>query len=92
MYNSAGQPCLYGAEAADGAAADKALDQGGQAARWWKLHLKPPHLTLISDGQAPELDPLPFGIRAETIASHFLAYMASCVGVSRKGGRKAWAS
>ncbi|UZJ55704.1 hypothetical protein CBS101457_005024 [Exobasidium rhododendri] len=82
LYSSDGKPALFGAEAVDGAAASKVLDQGGAAARWWKLYLKPSHLELIVDleSAAPDMDPLPFGVTAETIAAQFLSYMVSCVG------------
>lgn len=82
LYNADGQPALYGAEAVDGAAAQKILVEGGASARWWKLYLKPANLELIidPDAPAPDLDPLPFGVTAETIAAQFLAYMVSCVG------------
>lgn len=82
IYNEEGKPVLFGASAVESAQATKALDNGGAAARWWKLYLKPAHLELIfdPDSPAPDLDPLPFGIKAETVASQFLLFMASCVG------------
>lgn len=88
LYNARGVPSLYGAEAAEGSpAAARVLEEGGAVARWWKLSLKPTHIELgrIRNDEDtkghPILDPLPFGIRAEEIAAHFLSYIVSCVGV-----------
>lgn len=86
LYDSTGQPRLFGAQAIESsAAAAKLLDEDGAQAKWWKLHLKPPHLQLLIDPEdedVPLLDPLPFGIPAETIVAQFLSYMVMCVGVS----------
>lgn len=82
LYDAESKPVLYGASAVEGGQATKFLTSGGATAKWWKLYLKPAHLELIidPDSPAPDLDPLPFGIKAETIASQFLIFMVSCVG------------
>lgn len=86
LYTNKGEAALFGAEATDGAAAHKILLEGGFAVRYWKLYLKPAHLDLIVEdleaAQILKLEPLPLGIKAEDVAAKFLAYMASCVGVS----------
>lgn len=90
LYNSKCEARLFGAEALTGSLAEEILDEGGQMARWWKVHLKPDHLK-ISLG-IPETAPcnkeeevdhyqdLPFGLSAEKICSDFLRYMVTCVG------------
>ncbi|KAL9935213.1 hypothetical protein V8E36_005561 [Tilletia maclaganii] len=75
---------LFGAEA-EGTEADLLINEGGYQVRWWKLHLRPPHLRVILAGGEEstsnlDLDPLPPGVTVEQVCANFLAYMVKCVG------------
>ncbi|KAK0568542.1 hypothetical protein OC861_001872 [Tilletia horrida] len=75
---------LFGAEA-EGPEADGLINDGGYQVRWWKLHLRPPHLRVILAGGEEstsnlDLDPLPPGVTVEQVCANFLAYMVKCVG------------
>lgn len=90
LYNSKGKACLFGAEAVSGGPSEQLLDEGGQLAKWWKVHLKPDHLdvrmgldTVHDSSNIEDVDKyqdLPFGLTAERICSDFLKYMVTCVG------------
>lgn len=89
MYSSKGEAKLFGAEALGGSLAEQILDDGGQLARWWKIHLKPDHIEMnlglleSAPGSTEDVDhyqDLPFGLSAERICSDYLRYMVTCVG------------
>lgn len=90
LYDKNGTARLFGAEAVAGGPAEQLLEEGGQLAKWWKVHLKPDHLDvrldlqdLQGDAKHEDVDryqELPFGLDAEQICSDFLKYMVTCVG------------
>lgn len=82
LYDSSGKPRLFGAEASGSAASEQILDRSGAIVQWWKLAMRPKYLEVISkDEQGKDITAiLPFGLQPETVTSHFLGYMASCVG------------
>ncbi|PWN39971.1 hypothetical protein IE81DRAFT_325981 [Ceraceosorus guamensis] len=82
-YSVEGVPCFFGAECSFAPNAMQLANAGGQVARWFKLHLKPAHLSLSvaqDDASNPLLAPIPFGLKPQKVLADFLHYMVRCVG------------
>ncbi|CAE7102976.1 unnamed protein product [Rhizoctonia solani] len=71
-YDSTNKAVLFGAEAMTPQAEEEAEDNGWKLARYFKLHLHPPHLTAQ---HGLELEPLPFSVPLSQVYADFLGYL-----------------
>ncbi|CUA67155.1 Heat shock 70 kDa protein 12B [Homo sapiens] [Rhizoctonia solani] len=71
-YDSNNKAVSFGAEALTAQAEEDAEDHGWKLAKYFKLHLHPPHLTAQ---HGLELEPLPFTVPLSQIYSDFLGYL-----------------
>ncbi|CAE6539034.1 unnamed protein product [Rhizoctonia solani] len=71
-YDSNNKAVSFGAEALTPQAEEEAEDHGWKLAKYFKLHLHPPHLTAQ---HGLELEPLPFTVPLSQIYSDFLGYL-----------------
>ncbi|CAE6435873.1 unnamed protein product [Rhizoctonia solani] len=71
-YDSTQKAVSFGAEALTPQAEEDAEDGGWKLAKYFKLHLHPPHLTAQ---HGLELEPLPFNVPLSQIYSDFLGYL-----------------
>ncbi|CAE6407183.1 hypothetical protein ACGC1H_005417 [Rhizoctonia solani] len=71
-YDSTNKAVSFGAEALTPQAEEEAEDHGWKLARYFKLHLHPPHLTAQ---HGLDLEPLPFSVPLSQIYSDFLGYL-----------------
>ncbi|KAF6752156.1 hypothetical protein DFP72DRAFT_905074 [Ephemerocybe angulata] len=90
-YDKRGNPVAIGAETLrDGIEAD-AEENGWQAARWFKLHLRPKSAVLPGDDPIP---PLPFRKSIHEVFTDFLAYLHACAAayITEAHGAHLWES
>ncbi|KDN40994.1 hypothetical protein RSAG8_07700, partial [Rhizoctonia solani AG-8 WAC10335] len=71
-YDSTNKAVSFGAEALTHQAEEEAEDNGWKIAKYFKLHLHPPHLTAQ---HGLDLEPLPFSVPLSQIYSDFLGYL-----------------
>ncbi|CAE6440499.1 unnamed protein product [Rhizoctonia solani] len=71
-YDSTKKAVSFGAEALTPQAEEEAEDNGWKLARYFKLHLHPPHLTAQ---HGLDVEPLPFSVPLSQIYSDFLGYL-----------------
>ncbi|CAE6410887.1 unnamed protein product [Rhizoctonia solani] len=71
-YDSTKKAVSFGAEALTPQAEIAAEDEGWEIAKYFKLHLHPPHL---ADQHKLKIEPLPFSVPLSQIYSDFLGYV-----------------
>ncbi|CAE6506311.1 unnamed protein product [Rhizoctonia solani] len=71
-YDSTNKAVSFGAEGLTPEAEIAAEDEGWKPAKYFKLHLHPPHLT---SQHKLDLEPLPFGVPLSQVYSDFLGYL-----------------
>ncbi|KAJ7153012.1 hypothetical protein C8R46DRAFT_1121030 [Mycena filopes] len=71
-YDSDGNPRAFGAETEDDDTIIEAEENGWFRAEWWKLLLRPSHLSIIQDLDLP---PLPANVTLDDVFAHHLGYV-----------------